>query len=165
LGITFDTVNTNKYADFGATYRPASEMEGAVMQQSVEEVYQTFIQHVAEGRKMTTAEIDSIGQGRVWSGTAAIRIGLVDQLGGLNDAIAVAAQLAKMGKNYRIQSLPKQKSPFEEFLKNANTEVSTQLIEHELGKLNMEYQQFKRCQLLLQLRGTQTRIPFTIEVQ
>jgi protease-4 len=165
IGITFDTVNSNRHADFGAAYRPVTEMEGQVIQQSVENVYQSFIQKVADGRGMTIADVDSIGQGRVWSGTSALRIGLVDKLGGLNDAIALAAELAKIGKSYRIQSLPKQKSPFEEFFKKAGVDARTKLLEQELGTLNLQYQQFKRSQQLLQLKGVQARIPYDIIVE
>ena len=74
----------------------------AVVQKSVEDVYSTFIGHVADGRKMTTEEVDNIGQGRVWSGVSAKNIGLVDEFGGLKQAIAVAANAAELGDNYRV---------------------------------------------------------------
>ncbi len=115
LGITHDTVNTNKHSDMGTGLRAVSEKEFEFIQSSVEKVYDTFTKRVAEGRNISQADVDSIGQGRVWTGADAIKIKLVDELGGLNDAIAYAAKKAKL-KNYKLLELPKQKNPFDEFL-------------------------------------------------
>ena len=125
LGITIDTVNTNAHADFGSTFRAMSPDEKQVLQKSVEKVYGDFISKVASGRGKTTAEIDSIGQGRVWAAVDAIRIGLVDELGGLDKAIEEAAKLAKL-KEYRISNLPKQKDAFEQIVEDlsGNTEAA-----------------------------------------
>lgn len=110
LGLAFDVVKTNAASDFGAMGRPFNEAEGAAMQGYVDRGYQLFIKRVADGRtaaghKMTTADVDKIGQGRVWTGNQALRLGLVDKLGTLDDAIAKAAKLAKT-KDYCTEGYP-----------------------------------------------------------
>jgi protease IV len=165
IGLTHDTVNSAPHADFGTTLRATDTLEATVLQQGVEDVYQTFISRVAEGRKLTLAEVDSIGQGRVWSGTDAKRIGLVDELGGLQEAIALAAKLGKLGKKYSIKSFPTQKSPFDDFLKNAGTEARLAATHYELGMLSDEYRRFLRARKLLQLRGAQARMEYEVEIR
>jgi len=96
LGITFDKVSTNKHSDFIPITRSMDEEETSIMQRDIEHIYKTFITHVAEGRNTTPAAIDSIGQGRVWSGVDAKRLNLIDEYGGLNNAIDAAAKLAKV---------------------------------------------------------------------
>jgi protease IV len=103
IGITVDTVKTARYADIMSPTRMVSPAESLIIQREIERIYDNFISHVAKGRKMTKAQVDSIGQGRVWSGIDAKRIGLVDVLGGLDTAIAIAARRAKLDK-YRIQN-------------------------------------------------------------
>lgn len=109
LGFTFDQVQTNANSTaFSGVSRPMTAYEETVMQQSIEEIYAGFVAKVAEGRKMTPARVDSIGQGRVWSGTSALEIGLVDELGGLEEAVAYAAQEAGL-KDYVKEEYPKAK--------------------------------------------------------
>jgi protease-4 len=160
LGITVDTVNTNKFSDIGSGLRGVTEKEYAYIQNSVEKVYDTFTKRVSEGRKISQAEVDSIGQGRVWTGADALKIKLVDELGGLNDAIAYAAKQAKL-KEYKIVELPKQKNPFDELFGKKETEMETRMIKRNLGPT---YLYFKQVQTLLQLQGIQTRLPFEIEM-
>lgn len=105
LGLHFDMVKTNKSADFGTMARGFNPEEGAAMQAYVERGYKLFLNRVAAGRKMTTAQVDSIGQGRVWTGQQALGIGLVDKLGNLEDAVAYAAKLAKL-KKYSTADYP-----------------------------------------------------------
>ena len=105
LGLHFDMVKTNKSADFGTLARGFNPEEGAAMQAYVERGYKLFLSRVAAGRKMTTAQVDSIGQGRVWTGQQALAIGLVDKLGNLEDAVAYAAKLAKL-KKYSTADYP-----------------------------------------------------------
>lgn len=109
LGLHFDMVKTNKSADFGTLARGFNEEEGAAMQAYVERGYKLFLSRVADGRKMTTAQVDSIGQGRVWTGQQALGIGLVDKLGNLEDAVAYAAKLAKLSE-YSTADYPVLKS-------------------------------------------------------
>jgi len=158
LGITLDTVNTNKYSDMGAL-RPLSEKESEFIQTSVEKVYQTFISRVADGRKMSLAQVDSIGQGRVWAGSDALRIGLVDELGGLQDAILYTAEKAKL-KEYRIQEMPKQKSPFDGLLGKKEAELESRLMQNKLGPL---YNYFMKIQDLIKMKGVQARLPYVVE--
>lgn len=105
LGLHFDMVKTNKSADFGTLARGFNPEEGAAMQAYVERGYKLFLNRVAAGRKMTTAQVDSIGQGRVWTGQQALAIGLVDKLGNLEDAVTYAAKLAKL-KKYSTADYP-----------------------------------------------------------
>lgn len=110
LGLSFDVVKTNESSDFGAMGRPFNEGEGAAMQGYVDRGYQLFMKRVADGRtaaghKMTTADVDKIGQGRVWTGNQALKLGLVDKLGTLDDAIAKAAKLAKT-EDYYTEAYP-----------------------------------------------------------
>lgn len=169
LGITVDTVNTNKNAGIGSVLRPVSPLEAEVIQQGVEEVYTTFITRVADGRGMTLAEVDSIGQGRVWAGTDALRIGLVDTLGSLEDAIAIAARKAKLGTDYRLRKLPEMKDPFEDFLKGKSEEASAALTEafivQQLSVFKEQYFVFRRSQILLNARGVQARMPYDIIIE
>jgi len=156
LGITIDTINTNKYSDIGTGLRPVTEREYKYIQSSVEKVYDTFTKRVAEGRHMSQADVDSIGQGRVWTGADALKINLVDELGGLNDAVAYAAKKAKL-KDYKLLELPKQKNPFDELLGKKESEMETRMIKRNLGPV---YIYFKQLQNVLQLKGVQARLPF-----
>ncbi|MDB5152171.1 MAG: sppA, partial [Mucilaginibacter sp.] len=114
LGITFDGVKTGKYADLGNISRPLSPEEKAILQNTVNRGYDEFTKAVAEGRHKTQAYVNSIGQGRVWTGTQAVKIGLVDRLGNINDAIKSAAKKANI-KNYKLVAYPEQKSFFNKF--------------------------------------------------
>jgi protease-4 len=160
LGITIDTVNTNKYSDMARGLRPFTEKEYNYMQNTVEKIYDTFTKRVAEGRKMTQAEVDSIGQGRVWTGADAVKINLVDELGGLNDAITYAASKAKL-KDYKVVELPKLKNPFDELLGKKETELETKILKTNLGAT---YTYFKQVQQLMKLEGVQARLPFEMIV-
>jgi protease-4 len=108
LGISVETVNTHEKSSFISAMEPKTAAELAVLQRSVENVYDVFLQHVADGRRMTVEQVDSIAQGRVWTGTSALKIGLVDQLGGLEDAIMYAAQLAEMEDGYKVKEFPEE---------------------------------------------------------
>jgi protease-4 len=155
LGITIDTLTTNKLANFGSMARPLSAEERGILQESVEDIYSVFLQRVAEGRKLNTAAIDSIGQGRVWSGTDAKKIGLIDEFGGLNDAIAAAAKMAKTSK-YRVVELPEQKEPFEELMKELSGDVETKYLSWKLGE---HYQMLKSWERIKNYNGIYTLLP------
>ncbi len=160
LGITFDTVKTGKFAALGSITRPLSAAEKEIIQQQVERVYDTFLSHVADGRKMSKADVDSIGQGRVWSGTDAKRLGLVDVLGGVDDAIKIAARMAKLD-TYRTISLPEQKEFFQQLLEDFSTETSVGISKKQLGE---SYKYYNKVQSLLKMQGLQARLPFEIEM-
>ena len=106
LGLKFDVVKTNNMSDFGTTSRPMTVEEIAIMQNYVNNGYNLFMKRVADGRGMKVADVDKIGQGRVWLGKDALKIRLVDALGGVDDAIAKAAELAKVTGDYKTASYP-----------------------------------------------------------
>jgi protease-4 len=162
LGITIDTVNTNKHSDIMSPYRAVAKDEGEVIQKWIENVYTDFITKVGEGRGMTPAEVDSIGQGRVWSGTDAKRIGLVDEFGGINDAIALAAKKAGIEQYKRID-LPKQKEPFEEFFNEIlnKDEMVEKKLRQELGT---SYENLKQMRNVMKFKGVQKRMPYDIVI-
>ncbi len=160
LGITFDTVKTNLHADIGSIYRPLSASEKDIIQKSVEHVYDVFITRVAEGRKLTKEQVDQIGQGRVWSGVDAKRIGLVDVLGGLETAIEIAAQKAGL-ENYKLLALPKQKDPLEELFSKGTSSVEEAIIKHFLGE-NAKY--YITLDRLKKYSGIQARMPYEVEI-
>ena len=139
LGITTDRVKTNQFADLASPTRALNESERAIIQNQVEMIYDKFITHVAEGRNMTKEEVDSIGQGRVWTGKDAIDLGLVDVLGGMEDAITIAADMAKL-ESYRITKLPIEKNPFEKIIEDLGGQVRSSIIKNELGKTYPYYQ-------------------------
>lgn len=160
LGITFDNVKTNNYADFGTITRALTESERAVYLSDVENIYQTFIKHVADGRNMSTDQVDSIGQGRVWSGIDAKDIGLIDEFGGLEKAIELAAKLAKIVE-YKIQSLPEQKDPFTQILESLSGESDDALLKKELGDA---YEYYQYIQNVKNMKGVQARLPYYINI-
>jgi protease-4 len=161
LGITIDTVNTSKYADMGVN-RPLSTFEKNKIQKSVETIYTTFITHVGEGRGMSTTAVDEIGQGRVWSGYDAKKIGLIDTYGGLEKAIEIAALLAKI-EDYRLISLPRKKDPFSELvLEFGNSRTISDII---LAKFGFKTDLTKPIEHLLKGDKIQARIPFIMELK
>jgi len=134
LGVTFDVVKTNKYADMMTMTRALTPFELNVIQQSVEEIYDTFLERVAKGRNMSIEEVDKIAQGRIWSGIDAKANGLVDEIGGLDDAIKIAAKMANL-ETYSILELPKQKEFLEEFLNDMmGQKLMLRLAEKYLGQ-------------------------------
>ncbi len=162
IGITFDKVNTNKFSDIGSSFRDMSQEEKAFIQNSVEDVYGVFIEHVAEGRGMSVAQVDSIGQGRVWSGSNALEIGLVDVIGGLDKAIEIAAEKAGLNR-YRIKSLPAQKEPFEEFLEELTGDAAKTKI---FGKDETEFSRlYDYYKTLSNMKGVLARLPFEIIIK
>ncbi len=162
IGITFDKVNTNKYSDIGSSFKDMSEEERAFIQNGVEDIYGVFIKHVADGRGMTVAQVDSIGQGRVWSGSNALEIGLVDVIGGLDKAVEIAAEKAGL-QRYRIKPLPAQKEPFEEFLEELTGEAAkTSIFGKNENEFSMMYDYYKT---LSNMKGVQARLPFEIIIK
>lgn len=158
LGITVDVVKTNQHADYGTGLRPLDGTEMATIQNSIEQIYSTFTKRVADGRKMTVAQVDSIGQGRVWAGVDALNLGLVDKLGNIDDAIAKAAELAKIS-NYSIVYYPKQKDWFTLFFSN-DDELEAAL-KTKLGSLYFTYEGIDH---VLNQKGIQARIPMEITI-
>ena len=159
LGITVDTVRTGKYSDIGTFTRPLTASERSIVQRRVEKVYDTFLTRVANGRKKSNAAIDSIAQGRVWSGTDALRIGLVDALGDIDKAVKMVSKMAKID-TYRVVSLPEQKDPFTKFVSEMSGEAESILVKHQLGE---SYPYWKKLNAFLGTNGIQARMPYTID--
>lgn len=160
LGITFDGVSTNTYSDLGNSNREMSSAEKEIIQEGVVDVYKTFIDHVGRGRSMTTDAVDSIGQGRVWSGANAKEIGLVDEFGGLKKAISIAAQEAGLD-DYKTVDYPEFPDPIEQLLKELTGQAKIKIMQHELGTNFELYQYVNKA---LQTQGVQARMPYNIEL-
>ncbi|MDF3076414.1 MAG: signal peptide peptidase SppA [Sphingobacteriaceae bacterium] len=161
LGITFDGVKTGKFADLGSTTRPLTDAERMIIQNEVNHIYDSFTKKVAAGRKKDQAYINSIGQGRVWSGSQAVSNGLVDKLGDINYAIRSAAKMAKV-TDYKVSSYPEMKSPLQSFLGDSGDKVKTYFAKLQFGEQYGYYQQLKNA---LQFTGVQTRMPYTISIK
>ena len=162
LGVTFDGVKTAKHADFlnGNFSRPLTGEEERVLQHEVNRVYDTFIKRVADGRQLTTAQVDSIGQGRVWSGEQAVEIGLVDRLGSLEDAVVAAAQKAGI-EEYRIVRYPAIKQPFESLFGSGASQVRTWYEKAQYGEL---YKHYTTVKSLINQKGVMALMPYEITV-
>lgn len=166
IGINAEQVRTHDNASGYSVFEPADEKFKAFTLESIETIYTTFLNRVATGRKMTTAQVDSIAQGRVWTGTDALKNGLVDELGGLDDALKHAAKLAKV-KNYKTESFPEYEKNFEDLLGNL-TGVSMfqskeDLLKEQIGVESYELlQQIKRAN---QLKGVQAMMPFELKIK
>ncbi|MEY4085652.1 MAG: hypothetical protein RL074_1439 [Bacteroidota bacterium] len=163
MGIHSEQVKTHENAGNYNPFAPIDEKFKAVTTEGVEQIYKTFVAHVAQGRKMTFTQVDAIAQGRVWTGSDAIKIGLVDKIGGLDDAIKEAAHLAKITA-YNTQNYPEYKKNFDDFLENLPFAKSKErLIKEEIGEENYKVmEQIKRVQ---SYKGIQARMPFEISIQ
>ena len=163
IGLTFDVVKTNENADFGSVTQPLTEFQYAKLQQNVVKTYDDFTQRVAEGRGLRQSYVDSIGQGRVWAGADAIEIGLVDQLGDLEDAIAYAAEKAGLGDDYKVTELPSSKSFFERMMESMNP--SNELEAAMRQKLGVFYHYYEGLENLQKNTGIQARMPFDMIIE
>jgi protease-4 len=161
LGITFDEVKTNPYADYITVTRPMNEAEKKIITHDIETIYTDFITHVSEGRKLTVAQVDSIGQGRVWNGVDAKRIGLIDEFGGLNDAIKEAAKLAKL-KDYLMMVLPEQKDTFQQIMETFTDYNSSVYLKKEMGA---GYPYFNYLKRMSRMQGVQALMPFDFDIR
>jgi protease IV len=157
LGITFDGVKTAPYADGPNLYRPMNDAEKKITQNSVDRIYLQFKQRVANGRKKDINYIDSIAQGRVWSGEDALRLGLVDRIGSLQEAINSAARMAKLDK-FGLKEYPESKSWLDNLLRKQKSEPAV-MIREQLGE-----EQYKIYAEMLRIKemtnSTQARLPF-----
>jgi protease-4 len=163
LGLNFDGVSTNTYADNGSITRPMTAFERQVAQNDVDSIYRLFKQRVMEGRKLTDAEVDTLAQGRIWSGTDALRIRLVDYAGGLDAAIACAARMAGLD-TYSLREYPRQRTLFDRLFGQKEDPNATQmrLLSKQLAPQHAawlkEYHNLMRMNKL-----PQARLPFLIQ--
>lgn len=159
LGITFDFAKTNKHADIMTMFRPLTAEEKDIIQIGVENIYDDFITKVGEGRGMTKEQVDSIGQGRVWTGLDAKKIGLVDEIGGIDEAIAIAKDLAKLD-DYNLVDYPKLKDPIEQFMLSITEGAETKILKTYLGE---NYKYYQKVQTMTTQSGYMTRMPYEID--
>jgi protease-4 len=160
LGITTDVVKTNKNSDLLTLTRPMTEFERQLLQDRTAEGYYTFISHVAEGRGLTNEQVDEIGQGRVWSGENAMGIGLIDEYGGLQDAIDLAAEIEGL-EDFRTVPLPRQPDPFEELFKTGTDKIRANILKGELGEKFRFYEYAKKA---TNMSGIYARLPYDLFV-
>ncbi len=142
MGVTFDGVKTNDNAEFISVTEPMTDYQKAILKNEIERFYTTFIGHVAEGRGMTTENVDEIAQGRVWTGADALNIGLVDELGGLEKAIDMAADIAGL-EDFRTVDYPEIKEPIEQIIEELFGEMQTRILKNELGE-HYKYLQYAK---------------------
>ncbi|HCF03852.1 signal peptide peptidase SppA [Flavobacterium sp.] len=163
MGIHSEQVNTHQNSGNYNPFAPIDEKFKAVTTEGVEQIYKTFVSHVAQGRKMSFAQVDAIAQGRVWTGADAIKIGLVDKIGGLHDAIQEAARLAKI-KTFNTQNYPEFKKNFDDFLENFPfAKTKERWIKEEIGEEN--YKMMEQIKRIQSYKGVQARMPFDISIQ
>ncbi|WP_222983245.1 signal peptide peptidase SppA [Flagellimonas meishanensis] len=165
IGINAEQLGTNKNSVDYSLFEPMSDSFQRVLQEGVDATYQTFLERVAEGRNMTLAEVDSLAQGRVWSGVDAKANGLVDELGNLEDAIAAAAEMAGMD-TYGIRKYPKYKSGFQQFMEDMGgmkAKIGNWAIQEQLGP--EAYGLLQELKQMTQREGIQAKIPFSINIR
>jgi len=165
IGINVEQVKTHENAASYSVFKPLDDKFRAFTQEGVEKIYSTFVNRVASGRKMTFAQVDSIGQGRVWSGKDAIKIGLVDKIGGLDDALKYAADLVKI-KEYKTQNFPVYDKEFRDFLGNLGVpflKSKESFIKEEVGEEN--YKMIEQIRKIQARKGIQASMPFEISIQ
>ena len=164
IGINAEQVGTNANSVDYSVFEPMSADFRSYIEEGIESTYEVFLDRVAQGRNMSTEEVDELAQGRVWSGVEALERGLIDELGGLEDAIAEAAVLAEI-EEYGIRKYPRYKSDFERLMEDmggASAEVSEAIIEKEVG--SETYGIIKELRTALKQKGIQARMPFTIKI-
>ena len=159
LGITFDRYETHPHADFFSINKSFDQVEMQKMNQMIVQIYDDFLSRVAEGRKLTIEQVDSMARGRVWTGEDALKLGLVDELGDLQSAIQTAAQMAGLGENYSIKNLPKMESPLELMLNDAAEARQDVLLKEITGD---RYPQLSHFKQMLDRPSIQMRMPFEI---
>lgn len=161
LGIKFDNVKTNKYSDFGATYRPMNTEERAILQRYINNGYELFTKRCAEGRNMNIDSLKAIAEGRIYSGTDAMQLGLVDEMGGLEEAITFAAKKANIS-DYTIKYYPSVKSLIEQISDIFSTSVEERIVKSQLGE---NYRLFRTIQRAQTTTGIKAIMPYSITVK
>ncbi|MEM9075594.1 MAG: signal peptide peptidase SppA [Bacteroidota bacterium] len=165
IGINAEQVGTNQNSVDYSFFEPMTDGFRDVLREGIEDTYNTFLQRVSAGRGMTLEEVDAVAQGRVWSGVEAQKLGLVDELGGLDDAIEAAAQLADLDY-FGIRKYPRYKSGFEKFMEDVSstkTKIGSAVIEEEIGseayRILKEFKQFSKKQ------DIQAKMPFSLNIK
>ncbi len=161
IGVHYDGVKTGKFADLMTTFdRPLTAEERDIIQREVDKVYATFTKVVAEGRKISVANVDSIGQGRVWTGRQGLSNKLVDRLGNLDVAVQAAAKKANLSK-YKVSQYPEKEDPFTSILNNSKEKVQVWVAKEQMGEY---YRYFDVMRQATAQSGVQARLPYTVEI-
>jgi len=161
LGITFDTAKTTEFADLASPSRAVNEAERAIIQEGVDDIYDTFLNRVADGRSMTVEAVHEVAQGRVWSGLKAKELGLVDEIGDLDAAIEKAAELADLD-SYKVSNYPVSEDPLTKFMKDLQGQTKQNIIKEELGSY---YTYYKQIQEMMDMEGIQMRMPYEFTIK
>lgn len=161
LGISADVVKTNEFSDFGNISRAFNAQEAAMMQSYVDSGYDLFLTRCAEGRGMSKDSLAKYAEGRVWTGNQAKEIGLVDELGGVDEAIRAAAELANLGKSYVVFEYPRMKSPIEEIFNKNKEELAAKTLKSYLGE---SYDMFILLKNIKDQDYIQARIPYDLNI-
>ncbi|MFS4493559.1 signal peptide peptidase SppA [Maribacter sp. 2308TA10-17] len=165
IGINAEQVGTNENSVDYSLFEPMTDTFRSTVQEGIEDVYETFLDRVSQGRGITVAQADSLAQGRVWSGVDAKNNGLVDELGNLNDAIEEAAKMAKI-EEYGIKKFPRYKTGLEQFMEDfggAGAKAKKSIIEDEIGV--EAYTILKQVKSAMEQKGPQARMPFVLDIK
>lgn len=162
FGVTFDVAKSHEYADFTSQVKPVSEKEKEFFTKFISITYDQFITHVANGRGMTKEEVDAIARGHVYGGADAKEINLIDDYGGLNDAITIAHRMAGLSEKYRVVELPKQPDPVEQFIKEIAGDAKVKSLLNDFGIDMQLYQDIKD---MSQTQGVVARMPYSITIE
>ncbi|WP_336837208.1 signal peptide peptidase SppA [Sphingobacterium siyangense] len=161
IGVHYDGVKTGKFADLMTSFdRPLTAEERDIIQREVDKVYGTFTKVVADGRKLSIADVDSIGQGRVWTGAQGLNNKLVDRLGNLDAAIQAAAKKANLSK-YKVSQYPEKEDPFTSILNNSKEKVQVWVAKEQMGEY---YRYFDVMKKATAQTGVQARLPYSVEI-
>jgi protease-4 len=161
LGFTYDGVKTNKMSDAISVNRAFTPEERSLMQNYVNRGYELFVKRCADGRKMTVDKIKAIAEGRVWTGEDALKIGLVDKIGGLKDAIDIAAGKAKL-KEYNINEYPEKEDFATKFMKNFGKDIESSLVKAQFGDYYTTFNQLKNAE---KMKGIQARMDYDLTIK
>ncbi|WP_186756961.1 signal peptide peptidase SppA [Echinicola salinicaeni] len=162
LGITTDVAKTGEFSDFMNPTRELTDLEKNIIQNQIEDGYDTFIQRVADGRDMSKEAVLEVASGRVWSGMQAKEKGLVDVLGGLEDAIEIAAKKANIEDEYRVLYFPKQKSFIEQIMSELGTDIEAKYMNYRFGAT---YQTLQKMEKVKDMQGVMARMPFDMIIE
>lgn len=162
IGISSDVVKTNEFSDFGDISRGFNAKEGELLQAYIDNGYELFITRCAEGRGMSKDSLMQYAEGRVWTGNQAKEIGLVDELGGIEDAIKIAADLANLGKNYAVFEYPRMRSAFDELINRNKDELAAKTIKKYLGE---SFETFMLLKDIKEQDFIQARIPYELNIK
>ncbi|MAZ92910.1 MAG: signal peptide peptidase SppA [Lentimicrobiaceae bacterium] len=161
LGITMDNIMTNENSDFIDMFAPLKPYQKEKLDQEISKIYTNFTELVAETRDLDVSYVDSIARGRVWSGVDALKIGLIDGYGGLEDAVAYAAEKAELDDNYRISTYPKKKDFIEQLVAEITGQASQSIVKKELGEY---YKFYENIHTVKNMKGVQARLPYFMEI-